>query len=1163
MAGPLKRTPQQRLAADPASHVWVAASAGTGKTHVLTDRILRLLLAGSPPDRILALTFTKAAASEMQNRLVKRLGDWQALDDAALDAELEALGAGQGPAMRHRARSLFALALDVPGGLKVQTLHAFAQGLLAAFPMEAGLPPGFRALDERDARQLKKRALAEAITEAQAAGDSAFLADLAELSILKGEGGVMHALDAMIDHGDDLLRFKDMRGLQVAVRRWLDVGADEKPGERLAQMVQPDMFDDGRLIDFVQMLERWGWKKPLEQAAAGRAWLALDGLGRAAGFGRLQGLLLTSGGEVRSFRQGEKNVPGIQAAAEDLAQDVLGLLDIDRRIATAELASRALRAGHRIVARYQRLKRAAVAIDYDDMIARTARLLGPAGMPGYVGWKLDSRFDHLLVDEAQDTNLNQWRIIRRLVEDYFNGEHSRRRSLFVVGDHKQAIYGFQGTDPQVFEGVARDLEPGAEAGGRPIQRVDLDLSFRSGPAVLDVVNAFIRTAGAEALGMGTIPPDHRPKRAEAPGEVVLWPVVTPAGDEADTDTRAETDTPVDTDTRADTDTPADDENGLEDGAEAADHEMARQLAAQVARWLNPGPGRLWLPAHQRYARPEDILILLRRRSWLMGALVAELHDRAVPVAGVDRLLLTEPLAVLDCLALVRFATQPEDDLNLACLLVSPFLGWNHEEIRALNRGRPGLWQALGQAASSGPRAADARDFLGAVLALADRVGPYAFLDTILSGPLGGRQRLLARLGPQANDPVDELLNQALAYEQANPPGLAGFLAWVEAEGSDVKRDADAPSGQVRLMTIHGAKGLEAPVVVLADSALQRRGRQDGYVVATLDGDVRLPLFHPPSDECPRKIREARDLANKRESEEDLRLLYVGLTRAADHLFIGGAVAASGLKKQEKARKTGEPICWHSRLQRVMEELGADVLDAAETGWPGQSLRWHRGDWTAPPTEATTLTPDEGLLVPHEVLVTVAPKPGRPSRPLTPSALPDSPPEGPAAEAMRAAARRGAWIHRLFERLPAVPPAGRADSGRRWLLAQGAGDQAGSILTEVLKVLEDPVHAALFGPHALAEAPVAGLVEGQVIAGVVDRLLVEDDRVLVVDFKTGLKVPTGAVDVPLPHLRQMAAYAAVLGQAFPGRRIEAALLYTAAPKFLLLGHKDMAGLLPLD
>ena len=1138
MAGPVKRTDPQKLAADPARHVWVGASAGTGKTHVLTDRILRLMLAGSAPDRILALTFTRAAAAEMQNRLVKRLGDWQGFDDARLDAELDALGVAPTARMRSRARSLFALALDVPGGLKVQTLHAFSQGLLAAFPLEAGLPPGFRALDDRDARQLRRRALADSISESQGLGDTRFLDDLAELSVLKGEGGVMQALDTMIAHSDALLAWRDPDGPGVAIRRWLGVGADEKPGDRLRELLAPGIFDDGMAKAFADGMRVWGTATGLKSAANVQDWLAKDADGRAADFRTLWSEFLTTKLETKAHQHAVKKVPELAGIIAEMAKDFRRLLDIERAVETAELAACALRAGHRIVGRYAALKRAAVAIDYDDMISRTARLLGPETMPGYVGWKLDSRFDHVLVDEAQDTNDRQWAIIGRLVEDYFDGEDARARSLFVVGDHKQAIYGFQGTDPQVFEGVVGRLEPRAAAAGRPIERVGLDLSFRSGPAVLDVVNRFITEVGPAALGMAEAPGAHEPFRADAPGEVVLWPVITPAGDEAEAEE-------------------ADDGEQLEDGTEAADRAMARALAAQVARWLAPGRGRLWLPAHGRYARPQDILILLRRRSWLMGALVAELHAAKVPVAGVDRLLLTEPLAVLDCLALVRFAVQPEDDLNLACLLVSPFLGWDHEEIRALNGGRPGLWAALGRAAVAEPRAEQARGWLGAVLGLADRVGPYAFLDTILSGPLKGRQRLLARLGAQANDPIDELLNQALAFEQANPPGLAGFLAWVEADGSDVKRDAEAPAGQVRLMTIHGSKGLEAPVVVLADSAHQRKGRQDSFVLATLDDGSRLPVFHPPAAQCPRQVRDERDRMKARDAEEDLRLLYVGLTRAADHLFIGGAVSAKSADRLEGDKDD----CWHTRLKPVLRGLGAEALDTDL--WPGETLRLRRGDWTLPFDEATTLTAENARSPVREVVTSLAPPPGKPARPLTPSGLPEPPPEGPAADAMRAAAVRGTLIHKLFERLPNLPHAERQAAGERWLAAQGAGAQAPAILAEVLAILEDPAHAALFGPDALAEAPVAGLVGDQAIAGVVDRLLVEEARVLIVDFKTGLKVPGSPAEVALPHRRQMAAYAAVLRRAFPDKQVEAALLYTAAPKFLLLAEKDMEGLLPLD
>jgi ATP-dependent helicase/nuclease subunit A len=1139
MSGPVTRTPAQRLAADPARHVWVTASAGTGKTHVLTDRLLRLMLAGSAPERLLALTFTRAAANEMQNRLTGRLGRWQTLADAALDAELDALGAATGPAARQRARSLFALALDVPGGLKVQTIHAFAQGLLAAFPLEAGLPPGFTALEERDQRQLRQRALNEAIADAQAAGDRSFLADLAELSVLKGEGGVMQLVDRMIAHTEGLLAFTSGTAIELAVRRHLGIAPEAQPGDALRQALHPAVHDDARLEDYAAAMTGWGAKTGHAYAAEVRQWLALDTAQRAAAFEPLRKLFVTGEGEPRKEPHAVRAAPRLRGLIDDIAADLNHLAEREARVETALLAGRALRAGHRIADRYARLKRARTAIDYDDMIRETAALLGRPGLPNYVGWKLDSRFDHVLVDEAQDTNARQWAIVASLVQDYFDRapetESERQRSLFVVGDQKQAIYGFQGTDPSLFQGEFARLQPGAERSGRPIQQVPLDLSFRSGPAVLDVVNAFLADAGPQAVGLAAAPPPHVPNRRDAPGEVLLWPVLTPGGE-------------------------ADDEDETEDGSEAADRLMAERLAAQIRAWTTPGAEQLWLPARERFVRYEDILILLRKRSWLMGALVGRLHAEKVPVAGVDRLLLTEPYAVLDLLALVRFAVQPEDDLNLAGLLVSPFLGWTHEAVRALAGPRPAdLWAALGHAAQGDGPAADARAFLNAVLALADRGGPYLFLDTILSGPLAGRRRLLARLGPEANDAIDELLSQALAFERLHPPALAGFLAWVEAEGSEVKRDAEASAGQVRLMTVHGAKGLEAPIVVLADTAHRRKANSDGFIAARLDNSpAEVPLFHPSVKTMPAALRAAHEAKVAREAEEDLRLLYVGLTRAADHLYIGGAL---GARAHAAYVKGDADHSWHRRLAALMP--GIEGVETIDTGW-GETLRLRRGAWTSPTAAEPVLQPDSPRQDIFDVELTEAPPPGRPTRPLTPSALPDAATAGPATAELKAASTRGRLLHRLFERLPSVAPARRAEVAAAWLKAQGApADGIDALVGEALAVIEAPANAALFAPDALAEASLAGLVGTTVVSGVVDRLLVTDELVTVVDFKTGLRVPVDAAAAPLPHKRQMALYRALLQRAFAGRPVEAALLYTAAPKFILLDGKELDALAALD
>jgi len=1120
------RTRAQLRASDPAAHVWVSASAGTGKTQVLTDRMLRLMLAGSQPDRILALTFTRAAAAEMQIRLTRRLGEWMGADEARLVAELQALGINPEAAMLARARSLFTLALEVPGGLKVQTLHGFAQGLLAAFPVEAGLPPGFVALDERAAQQLQARALSELVAEAVRANDSDFLDDLAELAVARGENGVRRALQIMLGYTEGLAAFSMPGTVDPALRRYLKL---KRPTAEAAveEVLAPGIFDDSRLRAFADGMEFWGAATGLANAAAARAWLAGDAAARRIGLGDLRKLVLTQKDEPQKCGHAVKKTPELRAIIDDLAADVLAVEALAARYVLADHAARHLRVGMRYVAHYARLKRAEVAIDYDDMIAIAGRLLGEPGMPDWVGWKLDQRFDHLLVDEAQDTNARQWAILRKVSDEYFAGAGTReKRSLFVVGDYKQAIYGFQGTDPRLFESERESVAVRAETSGRPLDLVPLDRSFRSGPAVLELVDAVLKNLGHAALGMREELTPHVANRAEAASEVVIWPLLV-AGAEDDPE----------------------DGNGEEPNQEEAERQMAATLASQVRAWLTVGHSeRLWLAAQGRWAHAGDILILLRKRSKLMTGLVAALHQADVPVAGVDRLLLTEPYAVLDLMALMRFAVQPEDDLNLAQLLVSPFLGWKHEEVRAISRDRPrSLWEALGAAGATDPRAEAARDWLGRVLAMADYATPYVFLDTILSGELAGRRLLLARLGQDAQQAIDELLCQAVAYEARHLLSLEAFLAWLSADGSEVKRDPDAAAGEVRLMTIHGAKGLEAPVVVLADAAHGARPRQDRFVPVKLLGqDAEIPLFFPSAKSLsgpPRQILDNRRLA---EEEEALRLLYVGLTRAVDHLFIGGAVSP---KVADKLQEEDHPSRWWGVARQAM--AGMDDVETLDTPlWPGETLRVRRGNWQQQPD--ADIVPADATLRHHEGLVlTKAPPPTRPTRPLTPSAMEDGPATGPAAADQRARLERGRWMHGLFQYLPDVDPAKRADVARRWLRAHGAGDEVDGILKTVLAVLDLPELANLFGPDALAEAPIAGLVGDAVIAGTVDRLLVTPEYLLLVDFKTGLSVPASAETVAPAYLRQMAAYRAVLALAFPGRRIDTMLLFTHGPKLLAL------------
>ncbi|QYE34950.1 double-strand break repair helicase AddA [Polymorphobacter sp. PAMC 29334] len=1114
--------PVQADGASPAGSAWMSASAGTGKTQVLTARVLRLLLGGSPPERILALTFTKAGAAEMQTRIFDRLSSWVAAGDNELKSDLAAIRADTDPETCARARQLFARVLDAKGGLQVQTIHGFAQSLLASFPLEAGIAPGFAALDDRSALALRGQVLAESIEQAD---DDEFLADVAAMAIASGEARLATIAATLIAHHDAIAALGNPQGFEPKLRRAFGLPGEGSPAEVLANGFSKTLRIG--LLRLAHVYQEHGGQTSLESADTMLWWLDTSVSAQVEHFDRLRSVFHKADGERRKVLVpgGKKADPRDIELANYLCAQITVLAETQRLLSAVANAARHLRVGARLGGAYALHKHRAGVIDYDDMIARAAALLKGDGASAWVRYKLDRRIDHLLVDEAQDTNEAQWDIVEALTDEFFDGEGARdvQRTLFVVGDFKQAIFSFQGSDPKIFEGRQGHFKAKAEDAGLGWSDLPMTLSFRSTPAVLEVVNAVIDDLGPEALGMneGVLP--HAAHRADAIGSVTLWPPLVPEADEEVVD---------------------DDAPWLP----AAQVLMAHKLARQIAAWLNPATA-LDLPARGRACRPEDILVLVRSRGEFVGALVAALHDFGVPVAGVDRLRLTAPLAVQDLLAVIRFALQPDDDLTCAALLTSPFVGMSQDDLFTLAHPRRGtLWSAVRDAGGA------ASEFLSAALGLADFAPPYEFLETILSGPLQGRRRLLGRLGAEARDQIAALLGQALAFETANAPSLQGFLSWIEADDIDLKRDPDAPVDAVRIMTVHGAKGLQAPVVVLADATKELPRDRDGHVMLALDGSEPVPVFHGGKAGKVGIIAAEADARAAASTAEHWRLLYVALTRAEDLLFIGGALAKPRGDKPSEV----PPDSWYAAVDRAMT-ANMPLAEDADPIWG--SARVHRAGTTVTPEPRAVHVPAK-IVLPDWATSPAAPE-ARPPRPLSPSAIAADdvaqPPPGPAA---KAAARRGQLLHTLFERLPGVAAEARTGVAAAWL-ARAAPDlpaaKRDGIAACALDIIAAPRFAALFGPDALAEAPIAATVGDIVIAGTVDRLLVGPDSVQVIDFKTGARVPGDAASVVPYHLRQMAAYAAALARIFPDKALEAALLYThdatliELPAALLAAH----------
>ncbi|MXO72396.1 double-strand break repair helicase AddA [Altererythrobacter buctensis] len=1127
----------QRAAVDPRDSVWLSASAGTGKTQVLSARVLRLLLEpGVRPENILCLTFTKAGAAEMADRVNQVLASWVRLSDAELWGQLDAIGAPTDDAAKAHARTLFASVLDCPGGgLRIDTIHAFSQWLLGAFPEEAGLEPGTRPMEDRDRVLLGQRVLVDLLAEWDELGDKAALARLEGLSLRLGPDGTRAWLDRCASARAAWFGPGSWQPpMAERVKRLIGLAA-EATREELAEWCSDNTFDCAALKQVADAYHAWGAASGRSYIEAIDRWLAQDAAARLGEAGKLADALFNKEGELKYFKNIAKVAPGIDATGADLLASLQAIVSQQALCDLADFLTPALEVGRRYALAWDEAKAREGLVDFDDLIRQAAALLGTPGLGEWIRYKLDRQFDHVLIDEAQDTNAAQWDIVTALTEEFFTGlgqRGQRLRTLFVVGDYKQAIFRFQGTSPENFaqakaryaelldvraQNVARARLP---LDARRLVDVGLDQSFRTAQDVLNVVNDAITAIGPETFGLREVPPPHVGD-ANRPGLVTLWrPVLAVEEDEEAAEDGGE--------------------EGTETWLSAPERRMADRIAAQVRRWMDHGFPLV--KGRHRNAGPGDVMVLVRKRRELAGLIVARLYAAGVPVAGVDRLRLGAPLAVKDLMAALRFAAQPGDSLSLAALLVSPVFGWSQQDLLDLGwREKGSLWDHL--RGSAHPQAAAAVAMLGDLLAIADFEPPQALLHWMLVGPWQARAKLTARLGQEANDPIDELLNAALAFSAGYTPSLAGFLHWFDAGEGELKREAGEGGGLVRVMTVHGSKGLQAPIVILADATGDpAKGRGVSLELAEeLPGGGGVPVPLPPlrKEEKQGRIAEEEEKARAAELEEHWRLLYVAMTRAEEALFIGGAL---GKREKEPAADS-----WYARLAPLFppDALHDDL-------WGARQERGHR----APPLSRTgTAARDQLPPLPAWATAPIGPEP-RPPRPLAPSSAGEErgadPPLPPEIAAV--AARRGVLLHSLLERLPDVAAGRREEAARAWLARQaGDLDQAerDDMLTRALAVLAHPDWAALFGPDALAEVPLAATVDGQVIAGTADRLLVQEGRVLVADFKTARRPPASLAEMPESVLKQMGAYAAALAVIFPGKRVEAAVLYTQTPQLIAI------------
>jgi ATP-dependent helicase/nuclease subunit A len=1143
---PIQLTQAQARAIRPDSSVWVRASAGTGKTQVLSARVLRLLLGGTRPERLLCLTYTKAAAAEMATRIFEELSVWAICPPDQLDARLAPIVGAPTARQRSRARTLFARTLDAPGGLRIQTIHSFCQALLARFPLEAGLAPGFTAIEGPAEAELNRQAFEALVHRATTRQGRRLAVDLVRLAVDLSDQSLRDRLDvvrAKLRHAGPLNSLR-AEALEPRLRRALGLPPEGTFADWCEAELARGAIDD-RVLERIAAAWREGAKKANERADSLAQWLETSD--RPAALDHLFDAFLTAKGEIikdLTDKGSRAANPAIDQLTAEMAPLVKRLRDTQQLFETMARSAPAARVALQLAQDIEAAKRARGLVTLDDLIQATAALLAEPGAAAWVLYKLDAGIEQILVDEAQDTNPAQWRILDALSDEFYAGEGAAglTRTMFAVGDLKQSIYRFQGAVPALFPEQEVHYGDKAQRADQPFDSVPLDTSFRSAQVVLDVVDAVLASKGPDAFGMGVAAPKHVAARGGIKGRVTLWPLIEAEGDAA---------------AAADPDVAELISEITEPWKPKAERLLAQTLARQISQWLSAGR---MLESRGRPVQPGDILVLVSKRTGIMQPLVAELKARSVPVAGVDRIKLTDQIAAQDVIACLRWMLQPDDDLTLAVLLRAPFLGWSEEALCALAAPRPPgqtLWTALRAATDAPAQAAVA--WLRRLQALADLGAPFAVIEAILL-QLEGRARLFARLGREAEEALVVLADQALAYERTGTPSLQGFVDAFDKSDVEITRDPEGARNEVRVLTVHGAKGLQAPIVILADANRAQETREPVLLLREKAGTA-LPVFAGNKDTRVGPVADAYDAEDALAEQEYWRLLYVALTRAEDELFVVGH------KTGKKASTNGQGSAkdsWHAVVDRALSGLGAQKVEASL--WPTGSALELTGGTAVDHSKADVQDATRMLPVLPDWATRAPPLEPIPPRPLAPSkaASVRASLDLDLAPARAQARARGTLMHRLFQRLPEVAPDARtsvADTLARHHGADLPPDLRAAAVAQVLGVLADPAFAMLFSDAGLAEAPVSALVGESVISGQIDRLLVTEARILAVDFKTNLVVPVRPEDTPPAYLRQMAGYRAALRLIWPDRPVETALLWTAAPIMMPLPDHLLDAIIP--
>ena len=1101
----------QICASNPDVSTWLSANAGSGKTRVLTDRVARLLLEGVSPENILCLTYTKAAASEMQNRLFERLGKWAMLDDEALSNSLTQLGIEErlNKQTFKQARTLFARAIEVPGSLKIQTIHSFCSSLLRRFPLEAGVSPNFTEIDEWTTQALCTEILEKISTDKidsiSVANVSKFLSDVNLTDLLTDILKNRTVLSEFKSHSEICSEFglninvsfeeclnnhfdnKDLKLIKILREGMKNGGARDKASAKKLSSIESVNLEFIKTLEDILLYKGSTTKRP-EYSAKTNSFASKTVLNEFLNSSIEQ--LNKLAARIEVFRE--------TRISYETSEKICALYDFSKIFLNHYTNEKLLRGW----------------LDFDDLILKTQNLLIDPAIAAWILYRLDGGIDHILVDEAQDTSPTQWQIIEKLSQEFYAGEGSRdkiNRTLFVVGDKKQSIYSFQGADTFELNRIQKNFKKRFDEAAKPLKELSLQYSFRSSPTILKFVDSILEKPERKNESELESSENHISFYSKLPGRVDLWPSIEKAEQPKDTEWQSPVDMPGKEDERV---------------------RLACLIADQINTLISSKsliPERTGNDYVMRKIRAGDFLILVQRRSVLFHEIIKACKKRGLPISGADRLKLMEEIAVKDLIALLSFLSSPQDDLSLAIILKSPLFSWSEKELFDLAHDREDrfLWEELKKRSDI-----FTHEYLvlNNLLASIDYLRPYELLEKILN-QYNGRANLISRLGAEAEDAIDALLSLSIDYEKQETPSLTGFLSWVSTSGFEIKRQLTKQENKIRVMTIHGAKGLESPIVILPETQKRKVELRDKILAGG-----KIAVWNNKRGETTRNEEEIKSKKIQALEAERTRLLYVAITRA-ETWFI--AMSAGELDDK----------CWYEKIKNSLQSSRAKKQNFPT----GEGLRLEEGNWSSAIEEKKRHSRKSKNSSPDWINETSFENKMQP-RYLVPSDLGGSKTLSK-GNGLREeeAALHGSRVHKLLELLPKYSSQDWPKYSLKMLKANRLFDGPPNVenaIKEALSVLTDPKFSYIFAKDVLSEVPFSAplpSLKNQKIYGIIDRLIVGSNNVQIIDFKTNSTVPKNAYKTPLGILRQMGAYRLAAEEIFPGKEVSCYILWTAIKK----------------